>query len=83
MENNAENSVIDNIIAVARLDKKAMRARENRAIAFSAGRVIGSSVGGDAGDAIIIGSSAGTVISDFLSREKIDTQRVKCEIIDW
>lgn len=74
---------IDNIIAVARLDKKAMRARENRAIAFSAGRVIGSSVGGDAGDAIIIGSSAGTVISDFLSREKIDTQRVKCEIIDW
>lgn len=74
---------IENIIAVAKLDKDEMRKRENRAIAFTAGRMLGSSIGGDAGDVIYYGSTVGNVASDFLSREKIDTQRVKCEIIEW
>jgi hypothetical protein len=74
---------IENIIGVVRLDKDKMRARENRAIAFTAGQVLGASVGGDAGDVIMYASSAGNIASDFLSREKIDTQRVKCEIIEW
>lgn len=74
---------IDEIIGVARLDKEKMRARENRAIAFTAGSIIGSSVGGDAGDIIYYGSVVGNVASDFFSREKIDTERVKCEIIEW
>lgn len=74
---------VDEIIGVMRLDKKKFRARENRSIALRAGAAIGAGVGGDAGDVIMYGSTAGNVASDFFSREKIDTQRVKCEIIDW
>ena len=74
---------VDEIIGVVELDKDKMRARENRAIAFTAGSIIGSSIGGDVGDAIFYGSVVGNVASDFFSREKIDTQRVKCEIIEW
>lgn len=74
---------VDEIIGVMRLDKKKFRARENRAIALRVGSAIGAGIGGDAGDAIMYGSTAGNVVSDFLSREKIDTERVKCEIIEW
>ena len=74
---------IDNIIAVARPDEKKMKGRENRAIAATAGQILGSAVGGTAGDVIFWGSTAGNITSDFLSREKIKTQRVKCEIIEF
>lgn len=74
---------IDNIIAVARPDEKKMRGRENRAIAATAGQILGSAVGGTTGDVIFWGSTAGNITSDFLSREKIKTQRVKCEILEF
>ncbi len=74
---------IDNIIAVARPDEKKMKGRENRAIAATAGQVLGAAVGGTTGDVIYWGSVAGNVTSDFISREKLKTQRVKCEILEF
>ena len=74
---------IDNIIAVARPDEKKMKGRENRAIAATAGQVLGSAVGGTTGDVIYWGSVAGNITSDFISREKLRTQRVKCEILEF
>ena len=74
---------IDNIIAVARPDEKKMKGREHRAIAATAGQILGSAVGGTTGDVIFWGSTAGNITSDFLSREKIKTQRVKCEILEF
>lgn len=74
---------IENIIAVARPDKKKMKGRETRAIAASAGKFLGTMVGGDAGDAIFWGSAAGNIVSDFASRNKVDTQRIKCEIFQF
>ena len=74
---------IEDIIAVARPDEKKMKGRENRAIAATAGRVLGSAVGGTTGDVIYWGSVAGNVTSDFISREKLKTQRVKCEIFEF
>ena len=74
---------IDDIIAVARPDEKKMKGRENRAIAATAGQVLGSAVGGTTGDVIFWGSVAGNVTSDFISREKLKTQRVKCEILEF
>lgn len=74
---------IDNIIAVARPDEKKMKGRETRAIAATAGQVLGSAVGGTTGDVIYWGSVAGNITSDFISREKLKTQRVKCEIIEF
>lgn len=74
---------VDNIIAVARPDEKKMKGRETRAIAATAGQVLGSAVGGTTGDVIYWGSVAGNVTSDFISREKLKTQRVKCEILEF
>ena len=39
--------------------------------------------GGTAGDVIFFGSSAGNIVSDFVSREKLKTERIKCEIIEF
>lgn len=74
---------IDNIIAVDRPDEKKMKGRQARAIAATAGTFLGTAVGGDAGDVIFWGSVAGNVISDFASRNKVDTQRIKCEIFEF
>ncbi|MCK5872840.1 MAG: hypothetical protein KAG26_08440 [Methylococcales bacterium] len=74
---------VDNIIAVGRPDKKKMKGRETRAIAATAGQFLGSLVGGGAGDAIFLGSTAGNVVSDFVSREKLKTERIKCEIFEF
>ncbi len=74
---------VDNIIAVARPDEKMMKGRENRAIAATAGRFLGTAIGGDAGDVVYWGSVAGNVTSDFVTREKLDTQRIKCEILEF
>jgi len=74
---------IDNIIAVGRPDEKKMKGRETRAIAATAGQFLGSVVGGDAGDVIFWGSTAGNVVSDFVSREKLKTERIKCEIFEF
>ena len=74
---------IDNIIAVGRPDEKKMKGRETRAIAATAGQFLGAAVGGDAGDVIFWGSSAGNIVSDFVSREKLKTERIKCEIIEF
>lgn len=74
---------IDNIIAAARPDEKKMKGRETRAIAATAGQVLGAAVGGTTGDVIYWGSVAGNVTSDFISREKLRTQRVKCEILEF
>ncbi len=74
---------IDNIIAVTRPDEKKMKGRETRAIAATAGQVLGAAVGGTTGDVIYWGSVAGNVTSDFISREKLRTQRVKCEILEF
>lgn len=74
---------IDEIIAVARPDEKMMKGRENRAIAATAGQFLGSAVGGTAGDVIFWGSTAGNITSDFVTREKLKTQRIKCEILEF
>ena len=74
---------VDNIIAVARPDEKMMKGRENRAIAATAGRFWGTAIGGDAGDVVYWGSVAGNVTSDFVTREKLETQRIKCEILEF
>lgn len=74
---------IDNIIAVGRPDEKKMKGRETRAIAATAGQFLGAAVGGTAGDVIFWGSSAGNIVSDFVSREKLKTERIKCEIIEF
>ncbi len=74
---------VDNIIAAARPDEKKMKGRETRAIAATAGQVLGSAVGGTTGDVIYWGSVAGNITSDFISREKLKTQRVKCEILEF
>jgi len=74
---------IDNIIAVGRPDEKKMKGRQTRAIAATAGQFLGSAVGGDAGDVIFWGSTAGNVVSDFVSREKLKTERIKCEIFEF
>lgn len=74
---------IDEIIAVARPDEKMMKGRENRAIAATAGQFLGSAVGGTAGDVIFWGSTAGNITSDFITREKLKTQRIKCEILEF
>lgn len=74
---------VDNIIAVGRPDEKKMKGRETRAIAATAGQFLGSVVGGDAGDVIFWGSTAGNVVSDFVSREKLKTERIKCEILEF
>ncbi|WP_189361343.1 hypothetical protein [Algibacter mikhailovii] len=74
---------IENIIAVGRPDEKKMKGRETRAIAASAGKFLGTVVGGDAGNAIYWGSTAGNVVSDFVSREKLKTERIKCEIFEF
>jgi hypothetical protein len=73
---------IDEIIALERLDEKKHRGRENRAIVATAGQFLGQAVGGSAGDVIYAGSTAGNIISDFASREKLKTERIRCEIID-
>lgn len=74
---------IDDIIAVGRPDEKKMKGRETRAIAATAGQFLGLAVGGDAGDVIYWGSVAGNVVSDFVSREKLSTERIKCEIFEF
>jgi hypothetical protein len=74
---------IDNIIAVDRPDEKKMKGRETRAIAATAGQFLGAAVGGTTGDVIFYGSSAGNIVSDFVSREKLKTERIKCEIIEF
>ena len=74
---------IDNIIAVGRPDEKKMKGRETRAIAATTGQFLGAAVGGTAGDVIFYGSSAGNIISGFVSREKLKTERIKCEIIEF
>ena len=74
---------VDNIITAARPDEKKMKGRETRAIAATAGQILGSAVGGTTGDVIYWGSVAGNVTSDFISREKLKTQRVKCEILEF
>ncbi|WKK65155.1 hypothetical protein [Lutimonas zeaxanthinifaciens] len=74
---------VDNIIAVGRPDEKKMKGRETRAIAATAGQFLGSAVGGDAGDVIFWTSTAGNVVSDFVSREKLKTERIKCEIFEF
>jgi len=60
-----------------------MKGRETRAIAATAGQFLGSAVGGDAGDVIFWGSTAGNIVSDFVSREKLSTERIKCEIFEF
>lgn len=74
---------VDNIIAVGRPNEKKMKGRETRAIAATAGQFLGSAVGGDAGDVIFWTSTAGNVVSDFVSREKLKTERIKCEIFEF
>jgi len=74
---------IDNIIAVGRPDEKKMKGRETRAIAATAGQFLGSAVGGTTGDVIFWGSTAGNIVSDFVSREKLKTERIKCEIFEF
>ena len=74
---------IDNIIAVGRPDEKKMKGRETRAIAATAGQFLGAAVGGTTGDVIFWGSSAGNIVSDFVSREKLKSERIKCEIIEF
>ncbi len=73
---------VDEIIAVERLDEKKHRGRENRAIVATAGQVLGSAIGGTAGDVIFYGSTAGNIVSDFASRQKLKTERIRCEIED-
>ena len=73
---------IDEIIALERLDEKEHRGRENRAIVARAGQFLGSAIGGTAGDIIHAGSTAGNIISDFASRQKLKTDRIRCEIVD-
>ena len=74
---------IDNFVAVDRPDEKKMKGRQTRAIAATAGKFLGAAVGGGAGDVIFWGSAAGNVVSDFVSREKLKTERIKCEIFEF
>lgn len=73
----------ENIIAVGRPDEKKMKGRQTRAIAATAGQFLGAAVGGDTGNVIYWGSVAGNVVSDFVSREKLKTERIKCEIFEF
>ena len=52
-------------------------------VAAAGGKFLGSMIGGKTGDAIHLGSSVGNVISDFVSREQLNYQRIKCEIIEY
>ena len=74
---------VENIIAIDRPDEKMMRGRENRAIAATAGQFLGSMIGSDAGDVIYWGSTAGNIVSDFVTRQKLKTDRIKCEIVEF
>ena len=74
---------VENIKAVARPDEKKMKGRQARAIAATAGQFLGSAIGGTAGDVVFWGSTAGNITSDFISREKLNTQRIKCEIFEF
>lgn len=74
---------VDEIVAIARPDEQMMKGRNNRAIAAAGGKFLGSMIGGKTGDAIHLGSSVGNVISDFVSREQLNYQRIKCEIIEY
>ena len=73
---------IDEIIALERLDEKEHRGRQNRAIVASAGQFLGRAIGGTTGDVIYYGSTAGNIVSDFASRQKLKTERIRCEIVD-
>jgi hypothetical protein len=44
--------------------------------------VLGQVIGGTTGDIISAASTTGYIISDFASRQKISTERIRCEIVD-
>lgn len=73
---------LNEILAIAKLDNKKSEGRQGRAVVGTAAGAIGSLVGGGAGNALFYGSAFGKGVSDGLSREKIDSQNIKCEIID-
>lgn len=70
------------ILAISKLDNKKSEGRQGRAIVGTAAGALGGLVGGGAGNTLLFGSAIGKGVSDGLSREKIDNQNVKCEIID-
>jgi len=73
---------LEDIIAISKANDKKSEGRENRAIVGKAASAMGSLAGGAVGNTLAYGSAFGTGISDGISREKIDNQNVKCEIID-
>jgi len=73
---------LSEIMGISRANDKKSEGRENRAVVGKAATALGSLAGGAVGNTLSYGSAFGTGISDGLSREKIDTQNVKCEIIE-
>ena len=73
---------VDEIIAIERLDEKAHKGRQNRAIVATAGQILGGAVGGKEGDIIWGASTAGLIVSDFASRQQLSTERIRCEIVN-
>lgn len=74
---------IGEIVGVAKPDIEEIKGRENRAVAATAVGILGAALGGKTGNAISFGAAGGSVVSDFVSRNKVSKQRIKCEISEY
>ena len=74
---------IDEIVGVTKPDRKEIKGRENRAVAATAAGIFGAALGGNTGNAILFGAAGGGMASDFVSRNKVSKQRIKCEITEY
>ncbi len=72
---------ISEIVGVARPDTKEMKKRESNAVGAMVAGAIGAGIGGNTGNAIMYGAEGESIAIDFFSREKVDKQSIKCEII--
>ncbi len=73
---------VDEIIGIERLDEKEHKGRQTRAVVATAGQILGNAVGGTEGDIIWGASTAGSIVSDFVSRQQASTERIRCEIVN-
>ena len=55
--------------------------RESNAVGAMVAGAIGAGIGGNTGNAIMYGAEGESIAIDFFSREKVDKQSIKCEII--
>ncbi len=58
-----------------------MKKRESNAVGAMVAGAIGAGIGGNTGNAIMYGAEGESIAIDFFSREKVDKQSIKCEII--